>query len=93
MAAIEDPDRKIDFQHLSVGIRASLPTYARPLFVRVMDQIPRTSTFKMKKRDLMLEGFDIDKFKDPLYYLNSDGIYRPITQQQFEALKTGTAGL
>ncbi|XP_061399604.1 long-chain fatty acid transport protein 4-like [Musca vetustissima] len=93
MAAIEDPDRKIDFQHLSVGIRASLPTYARPLFVRVMDQIPRTSTFKMKKRELMLEGFNIEKFKDPLYYLNSDGIYRPITQPQFEALKNGTAGL
>lgn len=93
MAAIEDPDRKTDFQHLSVGIRASLPPYARPLFVRVMDQIPRTSTFKMKKRDLMLEGFDMQKIKDPLYYLNSDGIYRPLTTQQFEALQNGSAGL
>ncbi|XP_075166089.1 fatty acid transport protein 3 [Haematobia irritans] len=93
MAAIEDPERKTDFQHLSVGIRASLPPYARPLFVRVMKEIPRTTTFKMKKRELMLDGFDINKITDPLYYLNNDGIYRPLTSEQFEALQNGTAGL
>lgn len=93
MAAIEDPTRKIDFQHLSVGIRASLPPYARPLFVRVMNEIPRTATFKLKKRDLMVDGFDIRKIKDDVYYLNKDGLYRPLTTEQFEALLNGTAGL
>ncbi|XP_013118526.2 long-chain fatty acid transport protein 4 [Stomoxys calcitrans] len=93
MAAIEDPEHKTDFQHLSVGIRASLPPYARPLFVRVMKEIPRTTTFKMKKRDLMLDGFDMHKITDPLYYLNSDGIYRPLTSEQYDALQNGTAGL
>lgn len=93
MAAIEDPDHKVDLQHLSVGIRASLPPYAQPLFIRVMNQIPRTATFKMKKRDLMLEGFDMKKITDPLYYLNKDGLYRPMTTEQYEALLNGSAGL
>lgn len=93
MAAIEDPERKIDFQNFSVGIRGSLPPYAQPLFVRVMDQIPRTATFKLKKRDLMLEAFNMDQIKDPLYYLNKDGLYKPLTREQYEALLNGTAGL
>ncbi|XP_023307303.2 long-chain fatty acid transport protein 4-like [Lucilia cuprina] len=93
MAAIEDPDRKIDLNNLSVGIRGSLPPYAQPLFVRVMDQIPRTATFKMKKRDLMLEGFNMDNIKDPLYYLNKDGLYRPLTREQYQLLLEGKAGL
>ena len=93
MAAIEDPERKIDFKHLSVGVRGSLPPYAQPLFVRVMKEIPRTATFKLKKRDLMLDGFNMDKIQDPLYYLNRDGLYKPLTREQYESLLDGTAGL
>ena len=93
MAAIVDPQRVIDLEYLSVGLRGSLPAYARPLFVRLMDEIPQTATFKMKKRELMLESFDMNRYKDPLYYLNKDGIYRQMTEEQFQSLLNGTAGL
>ena len=93
MAAIVDPQRVIDLEYLSVGLRGSLPAYARPLFVRLMDEIPQTATFKMKKRELMLESFDMNRYKDPLYYLNKDGIYRQMTEEQFQSLLNGTAGI
>ncbi|XP_054739497.1 long-chain fatty acid transport protein 4 [Anastrepha obliqua] len=93
MAAIVDPDRKVDMQHLSAGVRGSLPAYARPLFIRLMNDIPRTATFKLKKRELVREAFDIHRTIDPIYYLNKDGIYRLLTQEQFEDLLHGKGGL
>jgi len=93
MAAIVDPDRKVDMEYLSIVLRGSLPPYARPLFIRLLDEIPRTATFKMKKRELAQEGYDIKTLGDPIYYLNRDGIYRPLSQEQYESLLSGKAGL
>ncbi|XP_016953585.1 long-chain fatty acid transport protein 4 [Drosophila biarmipes] len=93
MAAIVDPERKVDMDYLSIVLRGSLPPYARPLFIRLLDEIPRTATFKMKKRELAQEGYDIQKLADPIYYLNRDGIYRPLSQEQYESLRSGKAGL
>lgn len=93
MAGIVDPDRKVDMVQLSAGVRGSLPAYAQPLFIRLLKEMPKTATFKLKKRDLQTEGFDITKVKDPIYYLNKDGIYRELTASQFEDLQTGKARL
>ncbi|XP_023171232.1 long-chain fatty acid transport protein 4 [Drosophila hydei] len=93
MAAIVDPSRKVDIEYLSVGIRGSLPPYARPLFIRLLDEIPRTATFKLKKRELALEGYNPELVKDPIYFLNRDGIYRQLSREQYASLLAGTAGL
>jgi len=93
MAAIVDPERKVDMDYLSVVLRGSLPPYARPLFIRLLDEIPRTATFKLKKRELAKEAYDIGQLSDPIYYLNRDGIYRPLSQEQHELLRSGKAGL
>lgn len=93
MAAIVDPQKKVDFEQLSVGIRGSLPPYARPLFVRILSEMPMTGTFKLKKRDLQLEGFDINKVKDPMYYLGHDGIYKEFTQKDYDNIQEGKARL
>ncbi|KAL7737977.1 hypothetical protein ACLKA6_006337 [Drosophila palustris] len=93
MAAIVDPTRKVDMDYLSIVIRGSLPPYARPLFIRLLDEIPRTATFKMKKRELALEGYDLERVTDIIYYLNRDGVYRQLSKEQFASLQAGTAGL
>jgi len=93
MAAIVDPTRKVDMDYLSIVIRGSLPPYARPLFIRLLDEIPRTATFKMKKRELALEGYDLERVTDIIFYLNRDGIYRQLSKEQYASLQTGTAGL
>jgi fatty-acyl-CoA synthase len=45
-----------------------LPDYARPLFVRLRDDIDVTATFKQKKIDLVKQGFDPAGTEDPIYF-------------------------
>ncbi|KAE8752621.1 hypothetical protein FOCC_FOCC000743 [Frankliniella occidentalis] len=70
MAAIVDPDSKLDLDALVDGMRKSLPVYARPLFLRVMKSLPMTGTFKLKKKDLLNDSYDPDKIKDALYFFD-----------------------
>ncbi|XP_017839937.1 long-chain fatty acid transport protein 4 isoform X1 [Drosophila busckii] len=93
MAAIMDPERKVDMDYLSIVIRGSLPPYARPLFIRLLAEIPRTATFKLKKRELALEGYNLEAITEPIYYLNRDGVYRQLTAEQHALLLAGKAGL
>lgn len=93
MAAIVDIDDKIDMNNLASGIRGSLPAYARPLFIRLLKKMPMTTTFKLKKVDLQNEGFDIHKIKDPVYYLHNDGVFRLLTEKDFDDVMNGRARL
>lgn len=45
MAAILDPDHAVDLERLAHSLQKSLPPYARPLFVRIMETLPMTGTF------------------------------------------------
>jgi fatty-acyl-CoA synthase len=46
---------------------ARLPDYARPMFVRVVPTLEVTGTFKLRKQDLALEGYDLTRVRDALY--------------------------
>ncbi|XP_053689695.1 long-chain fatty acid transport protein 4 [Sabethes cyaneus] len=89
MAAIVDTEGKLDVEQLAVGIRACLPPYARPLFIRVLSELPMTTTFKLKKRDLQLDGYDIRKIKDPIYFLQGNGTYRVFSQADYDVVSSG----
>jgi fatty-acyl-CoA synthase len=45
-----------------------LPDYARPLFLRMQNEIDVTGTFKQKKIDLVRQGFDPSTVTDPIYF-------------------------
>lgn len=45
----------------------SLPSYARPVFVRIQSKPELTGTFKLRKVDLQREGWDPATLSDPLY--------------------------
>lgn len=89
MAAIVDPDNKLDFGKLAVGIKANLPAYARPVFIRTLPELPMTGTFKLKKRDLQLEGYDITKIKDTIYIVQGDGSYIKLTPEKYKEVSSG----
>ncbi|KAG5882212.1 hypothetical protein JTB14_024724 [Gonioctena quinquepunctata] len=69
MIAIADPDKTLDLKHLSKGMKSHLPGYAIPLFLRVLESLPVTGTFKVKKVELRKDGFDMTMIKDPMYFL------------------------
>ena len=69
MAAIQLKEGKeFDGKSLAKAVYDHLPGYAVPLFVRVVESLAHTSTFKSQKVDLRKEGYgpDVD---DPLYVL------------------------
>lgn len=59
---------EFDGKELAETVYANLPSYAAPLFVRVVESLETTSTFKSRKVDLRKQGFG-DEVKDPLYVL------------------------
>lgn len=85
MAAIADPEKTLDLTSFAKGLRSSLPVYARPLFVRILPESPLTATFKLKKKELMEEGFNLENIKDPMYFLDQKtGEYVPLTQKLYD---------
>ena len=54
---------------LAETLYATLPVYAVPLFIRIVDSLETTTTFKSRKVELRNQGYGAD-VADPLYVLN-----------------------
>jgi fatty-acyl-CoA synthase len=71
-----------------------LPTYAVPVFVRLVDAIETTGTLKQRKLQLQREGFDLEVIKDPIYLRDDEaGRYVPFTRELAGRLRSGTLRL
>ncbi|XP_047519939.1 long-chain fatty acid transport protein 1 [Pieris napi] len=92
MAAIADPEKKLDLESLATGIKTSLPAYARPLFLRILPAPPLTATFKLKKKELVEQAFSLGT--DPVYFLDQKtGKYVPLTQKMYDDIMQGNIRL
>jgi fatty-acyl-CoA synthase len=69
-AVVLHEGQQFDGTSLAKTVYERLPGYAAPLFVRVVDSLEHTSTFKSKKGDLRDQGYGPD-IPDPLYVLKS----------------------
>ena len=90
MAAIQasKPDDKINFKELASFMKKNLPVYACPVFFRVVDAIPVTSTFKHKKTQLANEGWQSGTDgvgKDEVYLYDSKSSKFSLITPQIEA--------
>lgn len=71
MAAIVDCDNKgVDLNALHQGLTEQLPRYAHPIFLRIVDSVTVTGTFKLQKNTLKEEGYDKGAIKDELFYFD-----------------------
>lgn len=69
MAAIKLREgAEFDGKSLAKAVYQELPSYALPLFVRVVETLEHTSTFKSRKVELREQAYGPD-VKDPLYVL------------------------
>jgi len=57
------------FRHYLAG---RLPEYARPLFVRIVAAIELTGTFKLRKQEPALEGYDPARIQDAMYFYDRE---------------------
>lgn len=89
MAALTT-DGEVDCAGLYAHVRAQLPEYARPIFLRILSEMDITGTFKIKKTDLVKEGFNPATIEDRLYVADDDaGAYVPMTADAYNAIETG----
>jgi fatty-acyl-CoA synthase len=68
MAAIVPENiASFDLAGLREHLKAHLPDYARPMFLRLQEHLDITGTFKPRKLDLVADGFDPARTSDPIY--------------------------
>jgi fatty-acyl-CoA synthase len=83
-----------DLAVLRAHLAQALPAYARPLFVRVVESLATTETFKQRLGDLADEGFDPARVCDPLYFDDARcGVYVPLGAKLFDVLIRGAVRL
>lgn len=79
---------RLDLNNLAAQLNARLPAYARPIFLRIVRELDMTGTFKLKKRELQAEAFDINTIKDRLYLMRK-GEYVPLSEQLYQNILSG----
>jgi fatty-acyl-CoA synthase len=79
-----------DLPGLHAHLRRGLPSYARPLFLRLLTALVTTGTFKPIKQDLVRAGFDPALIKDPLYIDDPRAqAYRAVDPELYSRIVTG----
>ncbi|KES25416.1 MULTISPECIES: long-chain-acyl-CoA synthetase [Pseudomonas] len=91
MAALRlAPGQALDGKALAEHLDRELPAYAVPLFLRLLQQVETTGTFKYKKADLKSAGFDPRQVGEALFVrLPGEVDYRPLDEGVFGAIQRG----
>jgi len=83
----------LDLEDFSAHVVRELPSYARPILLRIHPEMEVTGTFKLIKSDLRKEGYDPDVIKEPLLVMKpGQSRYEPLDRQFFAQIRAGTAG-
>jgi len=83
-------DSSFDLGALHTALRRELAAYARPLFIRLQQEMQITGTFKHRKVDLVADGFDPAKIPDLLYFDDPEsGAFTPLDKAIYERITSG----
>lgn len=83
-------DETFDLESFHAHIYAKLADYARPVFVRIQQEIEATGTFKQRKIDLVKQGFNPKKIKDTLYFNDPrKASFTPLDGELYERIENG----
>tara|TARA_B100001013_G_C24620631_1_gene447082 strand:- start:813 stop:2618 length:1806 start_codon:yes stop_codon:yes gene_type:complete len=90
--SLEDAEN-FNWQEFSEYVENNLPKYARPVFIRIIQEMDTTGTFKLKKNELREEAFDLNIVNDKVYFLKpSSSIYEVLDQDWLQKINTQQAG-
>jgi hypothetical protein len=71
-----------------------LPPYARPLFLRIVDRIEATATFKHTNNDLKRQGYDPAATGDPIFFDDpARGAFVPLDRARYQQIQDGKTRL
>ena len=82
-------NEKSDFtlDRLAKVLETNVAGFARPLFVRMVEAIEYTGTFKVRKRELVEEGYDVERVKDKVFFLENGKVYKELTRCVYQQIK------
>ena len=77
----------LDIESISLHISANLPGYARPVFLRILEELPTTTTHKLQKNDLRNQAFHLEEVPDHLYVLKpGDQSYSRLNSDYYDQI-------
>ena len=81
---------EFDIATLAAKLAANLAPYARPIFLRLRPEMEITGTFKLRKVELVKDGFDPNAISDPIYIFDHAAqAYKPLTQAIYDDIAAG----
>jgi fatty-acyl-CoA synthase len=80
---------EFDIKALDAAVKADLPAYAQPLFVRILPALATTGTFKVRKMDLVADGYDPARIKGLLWYRDPKRGYVRLNKIGFQKIAGG----
>ena len=91
MVVILSSDKEVDVSKLATELSPLLPSYAMPLFLRFVDSVDLTGTFKFQKMRYRKEGFNpAATGSDAVYVLNKGNMsYVPFDEEQHQKIMSG----
>lgn len=86
---------KLDLNHLAAAMKDQLPAYAKPLFIRIVDELELTGSFKTKKNKLVEESYNLNLIKDnQVFYFDAKSqSYAELTREIYENILNGNIRL
>ena len=84
-------DDPLDLQGFRQHLAKCLPKYARPVFLRIRNDVAVTGTFKYAKTDLVHQGFHPAASDDILYFDDQEsGVFTKLDQTVYERIQLGS---
>jgi fatty-acyl-CoA synthase len=79
---------------LNAHLAAHLPSFARPLFIRLCESIPSTATFKLRQEELVREGLTVSSETGSLWFNDpASGRLLPCTDEVLKNIASGAIRL
>jgi len=86
-------EQDLDIEKLSDHINKNLPPYARPIFIRLLSELPTTSTHKMQKNELKKEGFHLPGITETVLVKRpGEANYSRLETEFYDKIIEGKAG-
>lgn len=90
MAAILDTEGDLNLVDLAKEMNKVLPSYAKPLFIRIIKTMKMTGTYKLQKKDYQKEGINLDIIEDAIFFWDAiSKSYVKFTKELDEGIKSG----
>jgi len=92
MATIQlEKNLNFELDHFSRFVTENLPPYAIPVFLRIKDEVEFTGTHKLRKVNLRKQGYNIEKFNEPVFFWNNSAKkYKAFNKIDYQNLLNNT---